>query len=107
MVRTVRHLPNELLASHQPGTDLPPEQRLQVAVVEQAYHDLLRFDPTTPPHEAVLEWIMSPARHPFSFEAVCESVGLDPDYLRRGMLSVAEQLLQPSQQDGRRARAAR
>lgn len=39
-----------------------------------------------------LAWFRSAAESPFSFVYVCQTLGLDPSYLRRGILSWAAQV---------------
>lgn len=65
---------------------LSPEQRLQAAVLEQAYDDLRRFTPAEPPHADARRWVDDETVDtPFAFEAICESLGISASYLRRGL----------------------
>ncbi len=64
-----------------------PEKRLMFAVLLDAVIQLRRRNR---PHATEAEiWIRgeTPDDTPFSFQGVCEALGLDPDYLARGLLS--------------------
>ena len=68
-----------------------PERRLRLAVLEDAIRYVQRYRNTTDKrrralYEDALDWFTSPDRSdPFSFENVCDALGFDPDYLRRGL----------------------
>lgn len=72
-------------------------QRLMLAMVTDAIQCFLKYHDACVPkkrrlfHEAK-EWIWSPEQHQlFSFEYVCEHLGLDPAYLRQGLRQWEEQ----------------
>ncbi len=68
------------------------ERRLMIAVLEDAVHCFRKNLHATDPKVRQLfldaeEWIMgSDSTWFFSFENVCETLGIDPDYLREGLL---------------------
>ena len=77
------------------GASDPPlasggERRLMLAVLEDALRTLLgarlgRTNPASMRRE--LAWLMSPDRsHPFTFERVCDALGIDAHWLRRRTL---------------------
>ncbi|HTM10669.1 MAG TPA: hypothetical protein VL754_19945 [Verrucomicrobiae bacterium] len=68
-----------------------PERRLMVAVLEDA---VLRFRKNaaakTEEGKAIFaeeqQWLFGPGEDgPFSFESICDALGIDPSYLRRGL----------------------
>jgi len=70
---------------------LTPEQKLMLAVLESAVHDFQRYHLATRRrgkrifHEAH-EWLTSREETGiFSCVAICQAVGIDPDYLRQGL----------------------
>ena len=73
-----------------------PQKRLMLAVLMSAVNDCLRRADirATPPPAAdrramteALAYVASTDRKwPFSFENLCEAVGLDPGWLRRSLL---------------------
>ena len=71
-----------------------PEMRLMIAVLEDAVDCIGRFGGARTSHhrrnfEDALEWILSGStKQLFAFECICDVLGLDAMYLRRG-LSVA------------------
>jgi hypothetical protein len=74
---------------------LSPEQRLMLAVLERAVDDLQgriesagdKWGPRHPkPWISAPEWVASEdTTWAFSFRNCCAALGLDPDYLRRGL----------------------
>jgi hypothetical protein len=68
-----------------------PERKLRLAVLEDAIHALQRHARARSSrgrrlYEDALGWIMDDdRREPFSFANVCEALGLDPSYVRRGL----------------------
>lgn len=68
-----------------PGPALQPEQRLLLAVLEDALNCLL------PPsgrnaerdQQAARRWVFSPSLRPFGFVATCEQLGIDPGAVRQ------------------------
>jgi hypothetical protein len=80
-------------------TALEPEKRLMLAILEDAIDSFqdnllaqtrkakMRFDEAQ-------EWILERDRDwVFSFESICEELGLDPRYLRQGLLRWKQQQL--------------
>ena len=73
-------------------TFFEPEKRLMLAVLEDAiryYQDTLfsRNGKRKRIFDETEEWIVTPdGDGVFSFEHVCETLGLSPEYLRRGLL---------------------
>src|SRR5215470_6694558 len=70
---------------------LTPEQKLMVAVLESAVHDFQRYHVATRRRGKRLfreaqEWLTSREETGiFSCVAICQAVGIDPDYLRKGL----------------------
>jgi len=70
---------------------LTPEQKLMVAVLESAVHDFQRYHVATRWRGQRLfreaqEWLTSREETGiFSCVAICQAVGIDPDYLRKGL----------------------
>jgi hypothetical protein len=68
-----------------------PEYRLRLAILKDAVRYVQRYaGATDPPGQALyadaLDWFFDPDRsEPFGFENVCEALGLDPSYVRRGL----------------------
>jgi len=66
-----------------------PERRLRLAVLEDAIRELERYRGIVggrARREDALAWFASDDREqPFSFANVCDALGLDPDYIRRGL----------------------
>lgn len=63
---------------------ISPEHRLMVAVLEQTLDDLRRK-----PYRADAErYLLAESRALYSFRTICEHLGLDPVYVRNGMLSL-------------------
>jgi len=73
-------------------THFEPEKRLMLAVLEDAiryYQDNLfsRHSKRKRIFDETEEWIVTPdGDWVFSFDHVCETLGLSPEYLRRGLL---------------------
>jgi hypothetical protein len=60
-----------------------PEKRLALAVLADAVRELGEGGPRAEADEA---WFASNAiDHPFAFLPICQSLGLDPEHLRRGL----------------------
>jgi hypothetical protein len=73
----------------QRGKELTPEARLALAVLERAVDDYLYPRRMRPSERTVDldEWFASNSDDwPFSFVNCCHRLGLDPDYVRRGVL---------------------
>lgn len=89
-IETVYVLPEQFFSSATPRG----EARLLFAVLEEALGCLShRFVGGTSPaasiriHQEAQDWIMSEEnRFVFSFVNVCAALGLEPDYIRRGVL---------------------
>jgi len=67
---------------------LEPEKKLLLAVLENAIRTYRQyvFTPSRLLHE-VEEWLFSENRdHPFSFETICDALGLNTECVRRGIL---------------------
>jgi len=68
-----------------------PERRLMVAVLEDAVHGFKKNAAARSAVEKAVfaeeeEWFFDRgADGPFSFETICDALGLDPDYLRSGL----------------------
>ena len=70
---------------------LTPEQKLMLAVLESAVHDFQRYHWATRRRgkrifREAQEWLTSREETGiFSCVAICQAVGIDPDYLRKGL----------------------
>lgn len=70
---------------------LEPEKALIAAILEDAVHEYRKYNRAHDPKEKerfreVEEWIMHRGNDwIFSFDNICELLGLDPDYVRRGV----------------------
>src|SRR4029077_7372313 len=84
-------LPSELFPQFPAEGTLPAERRLMLAVLQDAIDILLKHRNATQPKSRRLyldtaEWIRSDdTEWPFSFVNVCETLGLSPSCLRRGL----------------------
>jgi len=84
-------LPVQLADTQFRGSQLQPEKRLQLAVLADAVATQARVIVDSTPraqalHAEVAEWFASDvADGPFSFIAICDSLGLEPGYIRRGL----------------------
>ena len=70
---------------------LQPEKRLMLAVLECAVNDFRTYAmvPTGRGKQLfteVVAWFSSSASGPFDFDGICEATGLDPGYIRKGLL---------------------
>lgn len=62
-----------------------PEKRLMLAVLVDAALQLRKHD--GPAAAEAAHWVLADdADEPFSFQNVCEALGLDPGYLARGLI---------------------
>ncbi len=84
-------LPDQYLDTFRRKMHLEPEKKLLLAILEDAvacYQKYLFAHDSKGKalfHEAE-EWVEHPsAEGVFSFDSVCESLGLNPDYVRRGI----------------------
>ena len=79
-------------------TPLEPERRLMLAVLEDAIFCFQRYlhaegSKQKKLHQHATTWIFDPSdSRAFSFENICETCGLDPDYLRMGLLKWQERM---------------
>ena len=77
-------------------THLEPEKRLMLAILDDAVACFQKYVTAQRPRETALfqeveEWFMEKDSDCFfSFENICESLGLDPDYLRKGLVQWKE-----------------
>ena len=63
-----------------------PEHRLMIAVLRDAINCLLKDQGNGRTSREAQQWIMGPdVDWPFSFENVCDVLGLDPGCLRSGL----------------------
>jgi len=78
---------------------LQPEQVLMLAVLEDAVMCFQDNATAVTPRKQVLfreaeEWIFNDDKsYLFSFDNICEGVGLNPDYLRRGLKRWKDEML--------------
>lgn len=84
-------LPEQYLDTFRRKLHLEPEKKLMLAVLEDAIacyqkHVLARDGKGKNLFREAEEWVEDRSREGiFSFNSVCESLGLNPDYLRRGL----------------------
>jgi len=82
-------------------THLEPEKRLMLAILEDAVDCFQKYVTPQRPKEKALfqeveEWFMEKDSDSlYSFENICESLGLDPDYLRKGLVQWKEGQVRP------------
>lgn len=78
-----------------------PEHRLMLAVLEDALvtfqSGLKSSDPLRRQYFCeVGRWVKSTdSESPFSFENICSTLGLDPDYIRAGLCEMRRRAMQP------------
>jgi hypothetical protein len=85
-------LPSQYFEALRRRRDMSGERRLMVAVLEDALHCFQKYvDAEDAKHRQMFldaeSWIM--ADNPtwfFSFESVCDTLDLDPDYVREGLM---------------------
>ena len=84
------------------------EERLMLAVLEEAVKCFQEYVLATRPREKRLfqeaeEWILeTDSEYLFSFESICQTLGLHPDYTRQGLLVWKEAKLKLSSVEGHR-----
>lgn len=71
---------------------LEGEKRLMLAVLERAVDDFRTYAnvPTGRGRwlfREVAAWFESSETGPFDFEGICQATGLDPDFIRKGLLA--------------------
>jgi hypothetical protein len=87
-------LPEQYFAAAYPPS-LSPERRLMLAVLEEAVLTLLKHcgNPGVRPQRLAKDakrWFAAcDSSWPFSFENICSALHFDPDYIRRGVLTLA------------------
>jgi hypothetical protein len=92
-------LPTQYFATLRRKQIQEPEKRLVVAILEDAVdcyrkHLFARDHKARQLFEDAESWILAEDREwPFSFENICELLDLNPEYLRRGLLTWKEQQL--------------
>ncbi len=92
-------LPKQFFSSFRHKTRLKGEMRLVVAVLEDAIdcfrkNILARTGKRRRLFADAESWVLSDDRSDlFSFINVCEILGLDPDYLREGLVAMKERVL--------------
>jgi len=85
-------LTEQYLETHRRKTHLEPEIRLMLAVLEDAVACFQKYVTAQRPKEKALfqeaeEWFLEKDSDSiYSFENICESLGLNPDYLRKGLV---------------------
>ena len=90
---------------------LEPEKVLLLAVLEDAIHLFQKLHGARARagkehFREVNDWFMNQGNHGlFSFDSVCELLGLDPQYVRRGLLASAASPAAESDKRGRRTDA--
>lgn len=76
-------------------SQLTPEKKLQLAVLESAVYDIQRYRTARSVREQRLfreayAWFTAEDdKNPFSFLIICQTLELDPAYIRKGLLSSA------------------
>ena len=92
-------LPEQYFATFRRKTHLEPEKRLMLAVLEDAVvcfqkHVLAQNRRGKAAFREAEDWILEQGSDwLFSFEDICEVLGLDPDYIRQALLSWKERRL--------------
>jgi hypothetical protein len=81
----------------EPLIDNSPERRLWAAVFRQACADFLdsrlgKRAITREDAKSAMEWIFVPSNEKFSFENVCEMLGIDPGRVRRELMQNPRQI---------------
>jgi len=89
-------LPSQYYAALRRKTIQEPERRLVIAILEDAVDCYVKhmFSSDRRSHQLFLdaeEWFADGDREwPFSFENVCEFLGLEPGYMRNGLKALKE-----------------
>src|SRR3989344_3846221 len=92
-------MPTQFLAVFSGSRPACPERKLILAVLEEAFHCYQKYVLAKDARRKRLfreaeEWINSSDRSwPFSFVNICETLGINPEYLRRGMQAWKQQVL--------------
>jgi hypothetical protein len=83
--------PDQYLEIFSRSSSLEPEKELMLAILADAIECILKYCDQPIPLRAKLfqdarEWLFDhDEKDPFSFLSVCETLNLDPSYLRRGI----------------------
>lgn len=83
--------PDQYLEIFSRSSSLEPEKELMLAILSDAIECILKYCDQPIPLRAKLfqdarEWLFDhDEKDPFSFLSVCETLNLDPSYLRRGI----------------------
>lgn len=97
-------LPSQYFGVMRGCEHLTPTEKLMLAVLESAVHDFQQYHLATERRGKRLfreaqEWLTSQEETEiFSCVAICHAVGIDPDYLRKGLLAWS-----PEKRSGRKA----
>jgi hypothetical protein len=97
-------LPSQYFDMVQGRGSLTPEKKLMLAVLESAVHDFQRYRLAKGIRGRRLfreaqEWLTSrEGTGVFSFAVICQALGIDPDYIRKGLFR------QSSEKEGRKSR---
>lgn len=92
------------------ATGLQPEKRLMLRVLEEAIETWQRYRAHPTPEarglaRAAADWLSSDDEsYLFDYRRVCEAVGIDADYLRRGLRAWQERTPEPMMRSGRTPR---
>ena len=96
-------LPDQYLDTFRRKLHLEPEKKLMLAILEDAVACFQKYlgardSKGKAQYRDTEDWIFQGGELGiFSFDIVCETLGLDPDYLRRGLVQWKQQrLVQPS-----------
>lgn len=106
-------VPGEYLETLRRTKSLEPEKELLLAILEDAIHCFQKYCFAEDPAGRALfqeaqTWITQTGDDwIFSFENVCELLGLDPQYLRRGLFEWKQKAVQQRKSAGRKAQGNR
>jgi hypothetical protein len=88
---------------------LEPERILMLAVLEDAVACLQKYTPSpsskgTRLFREAMDWVLTrDDEWLFSFDSVCEALGLDPGYVRRGLIQMVETLAKSRRGNARKS----
>jgi len=94
-------LPEQYLDTYRRKTHLEPEKALMLAILDDAVACFQKYITAQKPKDKALfqeaeEWFMEKESDwVFSFENICESLSLNPDYLRKGLMQWKEGQIRP------------
>ena len=92
-------LADQFAATFRARDSLGPEKQLILAVLEEAIHCFQKYMSAAGRRRGTLyrdaeEWIMEENNDwPFSFENSCQALGLNPGYVRQGLLHWKDQII--------------